>query len=215
MADGYHYKRMVLRDTAHQPGPAGGVVLLGSDVDNPLHRVELIARAGRWPLLDSNEDAPDASYRCFRMWGAAPGLWMKYLEDVVSRTSVLVMFGEDLFQVEELSRRVLLLFQLHPYSREELLSGPGQTEGREKARAILRVALAMGEDFDPELFGVISDASRDPDPQVRSAAAWSTVHLECAQSVAMLSDIAQNDPDEAVRNSAAEMLTEFQRGNQE
>ncbi|RKT88568.1 HEAT repeat-containing protein [Saccharopolyspora antimicrobica] len=209
MADGYYFKRMVLRDPAHEPGPDGGVVLLDPAGGGQLPRAESIARAGKWPLVETNEGDPDAEYQCFRTWGAAPGLWMSYLEDLSTRTSVLIVFGPDEADVGELSRRVLLMFSLRSYSREELLSMPGHGDERERIKAVLRAALAMGDTFDEELFSVISSASRDPREMVRVAAAWSTTYLSCPQSLNMLETMARTDPDDQVRHQADDLLAQY------
>jgi HEAT repeat protein len=101
------------------------------------------------------------------------------------------------------------MFSIDPYSREELLADAARLQGQEKIRAILRVALAMGDGFDAEYFAAISDAARDTDPQVRNAAAWSTGYLECPESMELLAEIAASDPHDEVRQSAKELLAEF------
>lgn len=205
-----HQRRLILRDSTHETGPGGGVVHLDPDgTADPASRAELIARAGHWPLVEHEEDAHKRSL----IWGAAPGLWMRYLEDRTTRTSALVFFGEDLFAVAEIVRRVITLFNLHPYTREELLTLPDETEGRERIRAIMRVALALGDTDDPELFAVLKAASRDfADAGARVAASWSTAYLDGEESLTLLADMARDDPDEAVRESAAGLLRAFEGG---
>ncbi len=132
-----------------------------------------------------------------------------YLEDVTTTIGILVLFGEDAADVAELSRRLRLMFSIGPYSREELLADAARLQGQEKIRAILRVALAMGDGFDAEYFAAISDAARDIDPQVRNAAAWSTGYLECPESMELLAEIAASDPHDEVRQSVTELLAGF------
>jgi hypothetical protein len=103
------------------------------------------------------------------------------------------------------------MYKLNPYSREELLTDPGRLHGPAKVQAILRVALAVGDDFDPEYFEVLTTAAKDPVPEIRVAAAWSTVYLAGPQSLALVADMAANDPDDAVRTNAAALLDHFSR----
>jgi hypothetical protein len=163
----------------------------------------------QWPLIESNDGEQDASYRCYRLWGAAPGLWVMYLEDLTTRVGILVLFGEDAADVAELSRRLRLMYSIDPYSREELLADAARLQGLDKIRAILRVALAMGDRFDPEYFAAISAAARDADPEIRNAAAWSTGYLESPESMQLLADLAANDPHDQVRQAAKELLADF------
>lgn len=205
----YHEDRMVLRDSAHEFGPVAGIIPFEPAEASIRGLVELIVGKAQWPLIESNDEEQDASYRCYRLWGAAPGLWVMYLEDLTTRVGILVLFGEHAADVAELSRRLRLMFSLDPYSREELLADAARLQGEEKVRAIVRVALAMGDGFDPEYFAAISAAARDADPQVRNAAAWSTGYLECPESMELLVEIAANDPHDEVRQSAKELLADF------
>lgn len=191
MASNQYYDRMLLRE--------------GADRD----AVEMITSAGSWPLVEHNVGEASESYMLFRTWGVAPGLWISYLEDLTTKASVLIAFGSEQEQVEELSRRISIILQ--PYSRSEVLELPAQEENKQKRiQAIIRVALAAGERFDPEIFGVISDASRDPDLEIRNAAVWATTYLLWPQSLLMLREIAADDPDEWVKKAAQELLADFQ-----
>jgi hypothetical protein len=91
----YPEDRMVLRDSAHELGPVAGIIPLEPAEASVRGVVELIVGKAQWPLIESNDGEQDASYRCYRLWGAAPGLWVMYLEDLTTRVGILVLFGED------------------------------------------------------------------------------------------------------------------------
>jgi hypothetical protein len=205
----YHHNKMVLRESVDRTGSESRLILLEPHDGSPRGSVEYIARAGLWPVCESNDGAQDAEYQCYRLWAAAPGLWVMYLEDLTTCASVLDIFGEDADDVAELSRRILPLIGVTPYTREELLTSVSRLRGPDKLRAILRAALAMCRDFDPEYFAALADAARDEDPQVRNAVAWSTVYQQSPESLELLSDLAANDPHEAVRKSAMELLADI------
>lgn len=196
-----HQRRLVLRDSTHETGPDGGVVYL--DGGGPTVQAELIARGGHWPLVE--QDRNDT--RRTRCWGIAPDLWMRHIEDQITATSVLVFFGEDLFAVAEIVRRVTVMFNLHPYTREELLSLPfSAADERARVRAVLRVALAIGDTDDPELFEVLKATARDEAAGVRNATAYAISYLAGKESLRLLATIAEDDPDDAVREGAAGLL---------
>ncbi|TCC07363.1 HEAT repeat domain-containing protein [Kribbella soli] len=200
---------MVLRDTDTGPVTIGGMIHREPTDGTLRGRAELIATAGHWPLVESNAGEADESYRCYLLWGVTPALWMMYLEDRTTQTAAIEFFGTDGSEVAEIVRRVTLMFELRPYQRHELLADAAGLSGREKGRAVLRVALAMGSDDDPEYFGAIQRASHDPDPDIRNAAAWSTLYLSNAESLAMLARMAAEDPDPNVRKASAELLSEI------
>ncbi|MEI8408939.1 MULTISPECIES: HEAT repeat domain-containing protein [unclassified Kribbella] len=205
----YHRNKMVLRESVDRGDSDTRLILLEPYDGSPRTSVERIARVSPWQVIESNDGAEDAAYQCYRLWGAAAGLWVMYLEDLTTRASALEVFGEDADDVAELSRRILAVIGVAPYTREELLTAVSRLRGQEKIRAMLRVALAMGKDFDSEYFAALADAARDEDPEIRNAAAWSTVYLESPESLGLLKDLAANDPHEAVRNSARGLLADF------
>ena len=209
MADLYQHHRMVLRDTDTGPVTIGGMIHREPTDGTLRARAELIATAGHWPLVESNAGEADESYRCYLLWGVTPELWMMYLEDRTTETAAIEFFGTDGPEVAEIARRVTLMFDLRPYQRDELLADAARLSGREKVRAILRVALAMGSDDDPEYFEAILQASHDPDPDIRNAAAWSTLYLSSQESLAMVARMAEQDPDPRVRAASAELLSEI------
>ena len=193
MADNYTYKRLSLREGT------------GRDF------IEMVAGAGSWKLVGHNAGEDNASYMCTRTWGVLAGLWVSYLEDITTGASALVVFGESEQDVQELIQRITPIIQ--PYTKHEMISlARGEGSVQDRIRAILRVAVAAGEDFDPESFEIISGAARDPDPNIRNAAAWSTTYVFWPQALKMLRDMAANDPDERVRQSARGLLADFQRG---
>ena len=182
-----HQRRLVLRDS-----PFEGVA-----------HADLIPRAGHWPLVEEHADH-NTRNRC---WGITTDLWMRHVEDLITRTSALVFLGEDLFAVAEIARRVTVLFNLHPYTREELLTGPSTApDTRERARAVLRVALALGDTDDPELFAVLKTTAHDESANVRNATAYAMSYLAGEESLRLLAAIAEEDPDAEVRAGAAGLL---------
>lgn len=209
MADLYQHHRMILRDTDTGPVTIAGLIHREPTDGTLRARAELIATGGHWPLVESNAGEADESYRCYLLWGITPELWMMYLEDRTTQTAAIEFFGTDGSEVAEIARRVTLMFDLRPYQRDELLTDAAQLSGREKVRAVLRIALALGSDDAPEYFGAILNASHDPDPDVRNAAAWSTLYLSSVESLAMLARMAEEDPDPRVRKAAAELLSEI------
>jgi HEAT repeat protein len=132
---------------------------------------------------------------------------MMYLEDRTTQTAVLDFFGTEALEVAEIVRRVTSMYSLRPYTKDELLADVVQLHGREKSRAVIRLALVA--DDDPEYFEAIRTASRDPEPEIRVSAAWSTIYLSGAESLAMLAEMADGDPAPDVRKAAAELLAEF------
>ncbi|MFI7064173.1 HEAT repeat domain-containing protein [Kribbella sp. NPDC050124] len=209
MTVSYHSKKMVLRESIDRAESDVRLILFEPQDGSARTSVEYIARAGQWSPFESIDDEGDAGYRSYRLWGAAPGLWVTYLEDLTTRASILEVFGEDAEDVAELARRILGLLGGVPYTREELLTSVSRFQGQDKIRAVVRLALAMGKDFDPEYFAALADAARDEAPEIRNAAAWSTVYLESPESLDLLKALAANDPDEAVRNSARGLLADF------
>jgi hypothetical protein len=190
VADNHYSKTLPLRGTT---GP---------------NDIEMITSAGNWPLVEDNSGMDTESYMSFRTWGVASGLWLSHLTDLATQAGVLIAFGHDREQVEDLSQRIVPILQ--PLSREEMLSrAHGGGSAQDRARAIVRVALAAGDDFDHEIFQVILDAARDVNRDIRNAAAWSTTYLTWPQSLSMLEDMASGDQDEQVRIAARELLDSF------
>ncbi len=174
MADLYQHHRMILRDTDTGPVTIAGLIHREPTDGTLRARAELIATGGHWPLVESNAGEADESYRCYLLWGITPELWMMYLEDRTTQTAAIEFFGTDGSEVAEIARRVTLMFDLRPYQRDELLTDAAQLSGREKVRAVLRIALALGSDDAPEYFGAI--LQRLPRPRSRRPERRRLVH---------------------------------------
>ncbi|WP_405753160.1 HEAT repeat domain-containing protein [Streptomyces sp. NBC_00012] len=171
----------------------------------------MVTRAGEWQLVETNEGEVSAAYMVFRTWAPAPGLWLSLVEDTTTQACVLIVFGNNDEQVADLAHRMSVFVPVMP--REEVVAGPGTAEDPQKRiPAVLRVALAAGPEFDAELFQVLTDTAQDPDPFVRNATAWSTTYLEWPQSLDLLRDMTSRDSDEHVRQSARDLLNDFQSG---
>ncbi|QKW08716.1 hypothetical protein HUT18_22400 [Streptomyces sp. NA04227] len=187
--DKYLEHRMVLREL---PG---------------LEKVANIAQRGGWQVVETNEGRADADYKTVITWGVNHDLWVTYIEDTITHVSCAVVFGTGQEAVDDYAKRVS--FFLEPFSREQLLAPGTSTEARtEKARRIVRLTLAASAEFDEEIFAVISEASRDQDPQIRNIAAWSTVYLTWPQAEEMLRWMAENEPNEDVRNGVRGLLAQ-------
>jgi hypothetical protein len=167
--------------------------------------VNNVARTAQWQVVDSNAGRDDEEYKTTVTWGVAPELWVTYIEDRITQVSVLVVFGSDDSTVDELAGRLSLL--LSPVARSEVLQPVGDAgTQREMARALVRLALSASGEFDAEIFARIDEAARHPDPQVRNAAAWSTVYLSWPQARDLLRRMADEDPHDAVRSGARMLL---------
>ncbi|MGV9351746.1 HEAT repeat domain-containing protein [Streptomyces spiralis] len=175
--------------------------------------VEMVASAGGWRLVETNEVEESAAYMVFRTWAPAPGLWLSLVEDTTTQACVLIAFGDngdDGEQVADLAHRMSVFVPV--MAREEVMAGPGVAKDpQERIPAVLRVALATGPEFDPDLFQVLTETAQDPDPFVRNATAWSTTYLEWPQSLDLLRELASRDPDHRVRQSARDLLSDFGR----
>ncbi|MFJ2203299.1 HEAT repeat domain-containing protein [Streptomyces violaceusniger] len=192
MAAEYQYNRMVLREEISRD------VIVG------------LASKGLWPSLEDNENDESASYMYYRLWGVAQGLWASLTEDLTTQVKVFTVFGEDSADVVELSRRVTIILQ--PYSRQELTRPPQfGADKHERIRTAMRAALAAGDEYDGELYAVISAAAQAPDPDVRNAAAWATTYVSWPQVLELLRNMAANDSDARVREGAQALLNDFQR----
>jgi hypothetical protein len=173
--------------------------------------VEMVTSAGEWQVVESNEGEESSAYMVFRTWAPAAGLWLSMVEDITTRACVLIAFGDDGEQVADLAHRMSVFVPV--LSRAEVVAGPGAAEDpQERIPAVVRVALAADPEFDAELFQVLTVAAQDPDPFVRNAAAWSTTYLEWPQSLDLLRELASRDPDERVRQSARDLLNDFEGG---
>ncbi|MEU8482662.1 HEAT repeat domain-containing protein [Streptomyces sp. NPDC048641] len=173
--------------------------------------VEMVTSAGEWRLVETNEGEESAAYMVFRTWAPAPNLWLSMVEDSTTQACALIVFGDDGELVADLARRMSVFVPV--MSREEVVAGPRAAQDpQERIPAVLRVALAAGPEFDPELFQVLTETAQDPDPFVRNAAAWSMTYLEWPQSLDLLRQMESRDPDERVRQSAHDLLNDFQRG---
>ncbi|MFD3911597.1 hypothetical protein [Streptomyces sp. NPDC058603] len=167
--------------------------------------VNSLAQRAGWQLLASNEGRGDAEYKKTLTWGVAPELWVTYIEDRITGISVAVTYGVDQTSTAELAKKLTLL--LSPWSREELLEPFSDSLTRvDVARRLVGMALAGSHDFDHAIFDRISAASQDQDPEIRNAAAWSTVYLSWPQTESMLHRMAESDPDERVRNGVRTLL---------
>ncbi|MER6012900.1 HEAT repeat domain-containing protein [Streptomyces bluensis] len=172
---------------------------------------ETVTSAGEWQLVETNQGEESAAYMVFRTWAPARGLWLSYLEDLTTQAAVLIAFGEDGAQVADLAHRMSVFVPV--MSRGEVVAGPATAKDpQERIPAVVRVALAAERDFDAELFEVLAAAAHDPDPYVRNAAAWSTTYLEWPKSLDLLRELASRDPDEHVRQSARDLLNDFEGG---
>jgi hypothetical protein len=172
--------------------------------------VEMVTSAGEWQLVETNEGEESAAYMVFRTWAPASGLWLSLVEDTTTQACVLIAFGDDGEQVADLAHRMSVFVPV--MTREEVLAGPGAAKDPQaRIPAVLRVALAAMSEFDAAIFQVLTDTAQDPDPFVRNAAAWSTTYLEWPQSLDLLREMASRDPDERVRQSASDLLNDFQR----
>ncbi|MGW6903136.1 HEAT repeat domain-containing protein [Streptomyces sp. NPDC054940] len=173
--------------------------------------VEMVTSAGEWQLVETNEGEESAAYMVFRTWAPALGLWLSLVEDITTQAGVLIAFGDDGGQVADLAHRLSVFVPV--MTREEVVAGPGAAQdSQERIPAVVRVALVAAPEFDAELFQVLVEAAHDPDPFVRNAAAWSTTYLEWPQSLDLLRELEARDPDERVRQSARDLLNDFQRG---
>ncbi|MER7379716.1 HEAT repeat domain-containing protein [Streptomyces lanatus] len=170
----------------------------------------MVTSAGEWRLVETNEGEESAAYMVFRTWSPASALWLSLVEDMTTKACVLIAFGADGEQVADLAHRMSVFVPV--MSREEVLAGPDMAEDPQgRIPAILRVALAAGPEFDAGLFRILTETAQDPDPFVRNATAWSTTYLEWPQSLDLLRELASQDPDERVRQSARDLLNDFQR----
>ncbi len=173
--------------------------------------VETIAGAGDWaPVPDPAAEAV-MEHAYVRTWGVLPWLWLSYVEDLVTGVSVAVAFGEDSEAVESLGDRVSSI--VRPYSRSELfLAEGGSAKKDDRIKGIVRLALAAPREFDRELFEHIETASRDPEPEIRNAAAWGTIYLTWPAARSMLKRIAEEDPHSQVRQGAKDLLLSIEDG---
>ncbi|MFF4834340.1 hypothetical protein [Streptomyces sp. NPDC001315] len=167
--------------------------------------VNTVARTAEWQLVDSNDGRGDEHYKRTVTWGVSPELWVTYIEDRITDVSVLVVFGSDRAAVDALADRLSLLVATS--SREEVLEPFGDDLTRQDvARGLVRLALCAPEEFDPGIFARIDAASRNGDPQIRNAAAWSTIYLSWPQAGSLLRRMAAEDPDPSVRAGAQGLL---------
>lgn len=170
----------------------------------------MVTSAGEWQVVETNEGEESAAYMVFRTWAPAAGLWLSMVEDITTRACVLIAFGDDGEQVADLAHRMSVFTPV--LSRAEVVAGPGAEDPQERIPAVVRVALAAEPEFDAELFQALTAAAQDPDPFVRNAAAWATTYLEWPQSLDLLRELASRDPDERVRQSARDLLNDFEGG---
>ncbi|GLY69212.1 hypothetical protein [Amycolatopsis taiwanensis] len=71
------------------------------------------------------------------------------------------------------------------------------------ARHLLRLALSASATFDAEIFESI---------EIRNAAAWATVYLDWPECASLLWRMAENDPDERIRNGSRTLLESLKGG---
>ena len=171
--------------------------------------VTMLTSAAEWPLVETNEHEESAAYMTFRTWAPSSGLWLSYLEDVTTQATVLIAFGDDEDHVADLARRVSAFVEVVP--RTELMAEPvSDADPQKRIPSVVRMALAAHAEFDAELFAILTEVAHDADPHVRNAAVWSTTYLEWPQSLTLLAEVADQDPDERVRQSAQDLLKDFQ-----
>lgn len=172
---------------------------------------DALARSADWQLVDSNAERGDANYKKSVTWGVTPGLWVTYVEDLITQVSVVTVLGVDGDAVESLAGRLSAL--LTPYTREDVLAAPDATTPRaEVARHLVRMALSASEEFDTEVFEGIRSASEHHDPEIRNAAAWATVYLSWPECQVLLRRMAESDRDERVRGGARILLDSMKDG---
>ncbi|MFF7163562.1 hypothetical protein ACFZBP_19760 [Streptomyces sp. NPDC008086] len=173
--------------------------------------VEAITHSAGWQVVDTNADRGDANYKKAVTWGAAPELWVTYVEDLITQVSVVIVFGADDDAVGTLADRIAAL--LTPYSRQEVLTKPGEdTPKPEMARHLVRLALSASQAFDVEIFERIQLAAGHSDPEIRNAAAWATVYLSWGECESLLRQMAESDPDERVRAGSRMLLESLKDG---
>ncbi|MFE2938397.1 hypothetical protein ACFXKG_04870 [Streptomyces sp. NPDC059255] len=173
--------------------------------------MDAIIRSAGWQVVDSNAERGDANYKKTVTWGVTSELWVTYVEDLITQVSVVIVFGVDRNAVEALTLRISAL--LTPYSRQDVLATPSEdTPKPEVARHLVRLALSASEAFDAEIFEKIKTAAGHSDPEIRNAAAWATVYLSWAECEFLLRRLAENDPDERVREGSRMLIESLKDG---
>jgi len=107
-------------------------------------------------------------------------------------------------------KHVELLAHFDTWTFDELLFAVDNAcEAIELARAILRAGLGAPVRFEERFFVRIKQAAENPEPVVREMALWAMVYPGWSQFRPVLKQVVEQDPVEAIREQAEEILIAF------
>ncbi|MEV6424257.1 HEAT repeat domain-containing protein [Streptomyces sp. NPDC051662] len=171
--------------------------------------MEEYAHKHGWPtVVDVGEDLPSGQIRTIE-WSITGGAHLKFFEDDATRCPYFFIEADHPNLCLSMTKHAL--DELPVYSREDLLSAFDAAADRteERRRALLMVALGAPHEFDREVYRRITEAMRDEDAAVRSAAIYAMSYSPAIEYLSALRELAVSDADEQVRREAQEMLDVF------
>jgi hypothetical protein len=168
-------------------------------------QVETFARALGWVLSSEIPEDPSAGVSRQVVWEAPGVASIHFIEDLVFHRPYYVLMGSQRLATDALAAQAEAV--LNPWTVEELVEVCEQAEGlKEKGSAAILLSLAAPPEYDERVFAVIESMLLDEDPTARDAALWLTLYARYSEFGPTIERIAENDPEDWVRDRAVHVL---------
>jgi len=163
-----------------------------------------------WPLVSQTQAGPDRGTVTELMWRVGSGVYFYYVESPQS-DDCCVGYIIDRAKPSECDLPSLQdAFEV--WSLDELLTATEQTgDPSDYAGAVLRAGLGSPSEFDQRFFDRIAAAADHPSWIVRMIAVSAMVYPGWPQFRPVLTQRRQSDPQQRVRDHAADVLDSYDR----
>ena len=161
-----------------------------------------------WPLERVTEPDHEAVQDLEILWKPGPGLALRYVEDFDADESYVVVSGRNAEGVRGVE--IYVEARLPAWSLDDLVRKVDEAStDEERAQNVLRLGLGAPIEMRDDFVRRISDAIQDKSLYVRQAGVWAVAHAEWPVLLPLVRQVAENDPEEEIRDDAMTIVDVF------